>query len=388
MLAIKNGRILTIANRIIEQGTVLVESGKIVEVGSEVEISVDADIIDVEGKVVMPGLIDAHTHLGIWEEGIGESGADGNEKSAPLTPQLRAIDAVNPFDQAFEDALKAGVTTVGTGPGSSNVLNGESIALKTYGHVVDEMVVKDPVGAKAAFGENPKVVFGKQEKAPYTRMAIAALLREALLNADNYLKQEHPEYNIKHEAVAKILRKEVPLKAHAHRADDIMTALRIAKEFNLDLTIEHGTESHKIAGYLAQQGVPVVFGPTMVSRSKVELKERDFSTAKVLVEAGVKLAIMTDHPVIPIQYLSICAGLAVKAGLDWQEALRAITINPAQILGISDRVGSIESGKDADLIVLSGNPLALESRVEKVLINGSLVVDNGKTINTNKELTD
>ncbi|MCK8816137.1 amidohydrolase [Natroniella sulfidigena] len=381
MLAVKNGHVLTMTKQVIEQGTILIESGKIIEVGSEVEIPVNADIIDAEDKIVMPGLIDAHTHLGIWEEGVGKAGIDANEKSDPITPHLRAIDAVNPFDQAFSDALKAGVTTVGTGPGSSNVLNGESMALKTYGQVVDEMVVKDPVGAKAAFGENPKLVFGEQKKAPHTRMAVAALLREALLTADNYLKQEQQEYNIKHEAVAKVLRKEIPLKTHAHRADDIMTALRIAKEFDLDLTIEHGTEAHKIADYLAQQEIPVVFGPTMVSRSKVELKERDFSTAKVLVESGVKLAIMTDHPVIPIQYLSICAGLAVKAGLDRQQALEAITINPAQILGISDRVGSIEVGKDADLIILSGRPLALESNVEKVLLNGSLVVENGKIIN-------
>lgn len=373
MLAIKDAKILTISEAGDFKGNILLEAGKIKELGPEVEIPAEAEVIDANNKVVMPGLIDAHTHVGIWEEGIGKVGADGNEMSEPITPHLRAIDGINPFDRGFEDALAGGVTTVCTGPGSANVLGGESIALKTYGTRVDEMLIKDPIGAKAAFGENPKRVYGKKEKSPYTRMAIAALLREALEETKNYLKNDDVGYNIKYEALTKVIKNEIPLKAHAHRADDIMTAVRIAKEYDLDLTIEHGTEGHKVADYLAAEDIPVVFGPTMTGRSKVELRERSFSTAVKLREAGVELALMTDHPVIPINYLLLVAELAYKAGLSRDDALAAITINPAKILGVNQQVGSLEPGKDADLIILAGDPFSFNNEIEKVIIDGKIV---------------
>ncbi len=373
MIAVVNANILTISKLGNFKGDILLADGKIKEVGPDVEIPDTAEIIDASDKVVMPGLIDAHTHVGIWEEGIGDEGADANEMSDPVTPHLRAIDGINPFDMGFEDALAGGVTTICTGPGSGNVLSGESIALKTYGTIVDEMTIKDPIGAKAAFGENPKRVFSNKDKSPYTRMAIAALLREALEETKNYLKKDEVAYNIKYEALKKVVRKEIPLKAHAHRADDIITAVRIAKEYDLDLTIEHGTEGHKVADYLAAENIPVVFGPTMSGRSKVELRERSFSTAVKLREAGVELALMTDHPVVPINYLLLVAELAYKAGLSREDALAAITINPAKILGISQQVGSLEPGKDADLIILADDPFSFNNQIETVIIDGKII---------------
>ncbi len=373
MLVVSGAKILTSSAAGEFKGDILLEAGKIKELGPEIDIPDEAEVIDASDKVVMPGLIDAHTHVGIWEEGIGKVGADANELSEPITPHLRAIDGINPFDRGFEDALTGGVTTVCTGPGSANVLSGESIALKTYGKTVDEMLIKDPIGAKAAFGENPKKVYGKKEKSPYTRMAIAALLREALEETKNYLKSDEAGYNIKYEALKKVLTKKIPLKAHAHRADDIMTAVRIAKEYDLDLTIEHGTEGHKIADYLAAEDIPVVFGPTMSGRSKVELRERSFSTAVKLREAGVEIALMTDHPVIPINYLLLVAELAYKAGLSREDALAAITINPAKILGIDEQVGSLEPGKDADLIILADDPFSFNNKIETVIIDGKII---------------
>ncbi len=373
MLAIRDAKILTISEQGDFKGDILLEAGKIKELGPKLEIPAEAEVIDASNKVVMPGLIDAHTHLGIWEEGIGKVGADANEISDPITPHLRAIDGINPFDKGFEDALAGGVTTVSVGPGSANVLAGESTTLKTYGRRVDEMLIKDPIGAKAAFGENPKRVYARKEKSPYTRMAIAALLREALEETKNYLKNDDSGYNIKYEALKKVINNEIPLKAHAHRADDIMTAVRIAKEYNLDLTIEHGTEAHKVADYLAAEDIPVVFGPTMTGRSKVELRERSFSTAVKLREAGIEIALMTDHPVIPINYLLLVAELAYKAGLSREDALAAITISPAKILGIDQQVGSLKVGKDADLIILADDPFSFNNDIEKVIVDGKVV---------------
>jgi len=384
MLAIINGKVLTMAGDTYEKGTVLVENGKIKAVGDRVKVPKDAQIIDAAGKIVMPGLIDPHCHVGIFEEIYRVEGSDGNENTDPVTPHLRAIDAVHPEDEGFRDALSGGVTTVVTGPGSANVIGGEMIAMKTYGRVADKMVIKGPVGLKVAFGENPKRVYGSQNKTPMTRMATAALLRETLTKAQNYLAKKQQaerepdkvfEKDLKMETLIRVLQREIPLRAHAHRADDIMTAVRIAGEFNLRLIIEHCTEGGKIAAELAEKNIPAIVGPVATSRSKVELKDRNLETAGHLARAGVKIGIMTDHPVIPINYLSLSAALAVKAGLDEETAMRAVTSQAAEIVGISDRVGCLAPGKDADIIILSGPLFELKTRVEKVLIDGETVFE-------------
>jgi imidazolonepropionase-like amidohydrolase len=382
MKAVINGKIFTMAGEVIEKGVILVEDGKIKEVGKEITIPAGVEIIDVEGKVVFPGMIDAHTHVGIGEDGLGWEGRDYNEMTDPITPHLRAIDAINPQDEGIINACKNGITTVMTGPGSANVLGGESVAIKTYGKTVDEMIIKNPVGIKAAFGENPKRVYTEKKTSPNTRMAIAALMREALIKAQDYLlekenkasKGELFKRDLRMESLVRVLKKEIPLKAHAHRADDIMTILRIAREFDINVTLEHCTEGHKIAEEIARTGFPAIIGPTLTGKTKVELKDRTFSTPGILAAAGVKVALMSDHPVIPTENLPVYAALAVKEGMAEEEALKAITINPAEILGIADRVGSIEPGKDADLVVFSGHPLDIKSRVEMVFVYGENVL--------------
>ncbi len=386
MLFIKNGNIFTMAGDIIEGGSILIKDGKIQEVGKDLVAPLDAEIIDGDGKMVLPGFIDAHCHIGMWEEGMGFEGSDGNEWVDPITPHLRAIDAINPMDVAFEEAYMGGVTTAVTGPGSANVIGGMSVAIKTYGKRVDDMILKEPVAMKIAFGENPKRVYESQKRSPITRMATAAILRETLFKAKSYMEKKElakddpskmPEFDIKMEALTKVLKKEIPLKAHAHRADDIFTALRIAKEFDLNITLDHCTEGHLIADYLGEEGKGAIVGPTLSNRSKVELKNLTFETPKVLHEAGVKVAITTDSPVIPLHYLPICAGLAAKSGLDEMEALKAITINAAEIVGIDDRVGSIEVGKDADIVIFDGNPIKdIDCKTYATIINGEVVYKN------------
>lgn len=384
MILIKNAKIYTMVNNeVIENGSILIEDGKIKEVGKDIVAPLDAEVIDAEGRLVTPGFIDAHCHLGMWEDGIGFEGSDGNEAVDPVTPHLRAIDGINPMDVTFKEAREGGITCVATGPGSANVVGGQFVAIKTYGDRIDDMIVKEPLAMKVAFGENPKRVYDSQRKSPTTRMATAAILRETLAKAKRYVEKlekakddpsKTPEYDMKMEAMAKVIRKEIPLKAHAHRADDIFTALRIAKEFDVDITLEHCTEGHLIADHLAKEGKPAIVGPTLSDRSKYELKNLTFDTPKVLHNAGVKIAIMTDSPVIPLQYLPICAGLAVRAGLDEMEAFKAITINPAEILGIQDRVGSIEVGKDADIVIFDGNPIKdLGCKTYAVFIDGKRV---------------
>ncbi len=383
MLFIKNGYIMTMAGDVIEEGSILIKDGKIAEVGKDLVAPLDAEIIDAEGKLILPGFIDAHCHIGMWEEGMGFEGSDGNEWVDPVTPQLRAIDAINPMDEAFKEAYMGGVTTAVTGPGSANVIGGMFVALKTYGDRVDDMILREPVAMKIAFGENPKTVYESQKRSPITRMATAAILRETLFKAKAYMEKKEkgkedpekmPEYDMKMEALLKVLNKEIPLKAHAHRADDIFTALRIAKEFDLDITLDHCTEGHLIADHLAKEGKGAIVGPTLSNRSKIELKNLTFDTPRVLNEAGIKIAIMTDSPVIPLHYLPICAGLAVKSGLDEMEAFKAITINPAEIVGIDDRVGSIEVGKDADIVIFDGNPIKdIDCKTFATIINGEVV---------------
>lgn len=388
MILIKNGYIKTMAGNDIENGQILIEDGKIKAVGIDLEVPSDAEIIDAKGLLVTPGLVEGHCHIGMWEEGIGFEGEDGNEDVEPVTPQLRAIDAINPMDLAFQDALEGGVTTVVTGPGSANVIGGQFLAMKTYGNRVDKMVIKDPVAMKIAFGENPKRVYDEQHKSPVTRMAIAALLRETLFEALQYKvdleasvedPDRVPDFDIKLHSLLPVMKKEIPLKAHAHRADDIFTAIRIAKEFDLDITLDHCTEGHLIVEELVEEGKPIFVGPTFGSRAKYELKNLSFETPKALVEAGLKVAIITDAGVIPIQYLSMCAGMAVKAGLKEEDAWKSITINPAEIIGIANRVGSIEVGKDADLAIFKGNPLTdLCYETAMTILEGKIVYKNKK----------
>lgn len=373
MLAITGAKIITMAGRTIEKGTVLADKGKIIGVHEGMLIPPGAEIYDAAGLIVMPGMIDSHSHVGIVEEIYREEGDDSNEITGPVTPHLRAIDAVNPLDLGFRDALAGGITTLVTGPGSANIIGGEMVAMKTHGTIVDDMIVRFPVGLKAALGENPKRSYGRDKKTPATRMASAAIIREALIQGLEYLKKEAPERDLKMESLGRVLRGEVPLRVHAHRADDIMTALRIAAEFDINLIIEHCTEGHLIAKRLAQKKIPVVIGPLIANRAKVEMQGITLETARVLAENGVMFAIMSDHPVVPVQYLAVSAALAVKGGLSEDHALKAITINAAKILGLEKQIGSIEPGKDADIVVFDRHPLDITSRVKQVFVNGEKV---------------
>jgi imidazolonepropionase-like amidohydrolase len=384
MRAIINGKIYTMAGQILDGGTILVEAGKIKAVGADLAVPAEAEVIDAQGKYVLPGIIDAHTHIGIFEQGIGFEGADGNERTNPATPHLRALDAINPQDKAFAGARAGGVTSLAVAPGSANVIGGQVLAMKTWGQVVDDMVIQEPLGLKIAFGENPKRVYSEQKKSPSTRMAVAAILRENLVAARNYMDklekakddpEKKPDRDLKLEVLVKVLKKEIPLRAHAHRADDITTAIRIAEEFDVNICIEHCTEGHLIADFLAEKGVPAIIGPTLGSRPKVELFNTTFKTPGILHKAGVKVALTSDHPVFPVQHLPVQAALAHKAGLPEEEALKAITINAAEIMGIAHRVGSIEAGKDADIVIFNGHPFDWKTQVEKTMIDGEIVYE-------------
>lgn len=375
MLLIKNGTVLTMAGAPIENGQVLVDNGRIVSVGRNISVPENCEIIDAKGGYIMPGIIDAHCHLGMWEDGLGFEGADGNEITDPATPQLRGIDAINPMDRSFVEAYENGVTCVCTGPGSANVIGGQFATIKTKGKRIDNMILQQPAAMKVAFGENPKRCYDAKKQSPSTRMATASILREYLLKTKNYMenKEKNSSFDMKLESLIPVVKGELNVKAHAHRADDIFTAIRIAKEFGLKMTIEHCTEGHLIADELAKEGFAAIVGPTFGERSKVELKEKTFDTPGVLHRAGVKIAIMTDHPVIPVHHLPMCAALAVRAGLDKETALKAITINPAEILGISHRVGSLEAGKDADVVVFDKHPFDIQAKTTCVLIDGEVV---------------
>ena len=386
MILIKNGLVKTMAGEDIENGQVLLDGDKIAAVGKEVNAPADAQVIDAAGCIVAPGFVEGHCHIGLDEEAIGFEGDDYNEMTDPVTPQMRGIDGLNPMDEAFFDAYSHGVTTAVTGPGSANVVGGTFLAVKLCGKRVDNMVVKNPVAMKIAFGENPKRCYGgSQKKMPMTRMGTAALLRELLVKAQNYREEmdayeadpknnKKPTYDCKLHAMLPVMRKEIPLKSHAHRADDIFTSLRIAKEFDLDITLDHCTEGHLIADELEKEGKGCLVGPTFGAKSKFDLKNKCWDTPKTMVEHGLKTAIITDAPVIPLKYLPLCAGLAINAGMDEQEAWKAVTINPAVITGIADRVGSLEVGKDADVVIYKGNPLTdLQYTTKYTLINGQIV---------------
>ncbi len=381
MLLIKNGKVLTMAGITYEKGCVLVEDGKIKEIGESIVETENMEIIDAKGGWVMPGIIEAHCHIGIMEEDKGFEGNDTNEMTDPVTPQLRAIDAINPMDTAFNDAVEGGVTSVMTGPGSANVVGGQFVFMKTKGKSIDDMIVKEPAAMKIAFGENPKRVYSGKGKMPATRMATAALLRETLTKAAQYkekkekalAKGEDFTEDFRQEAWLPVLNQEIPLKAHAHRSDDILTAIRIGKEFNLHMTLDHCSEGHFIPEYVAASSYPAIIGPTLTRRSKIEVQNKTFKTPGIVHKAGTLVALTTDHPVIPVQYLSKCAGLAAKEGLGIEEGLKAITINAATICGVADRVGSLEVGKDADIAIFSGNPMEIFTDTLYTIIDGQIV---------------
>ena len=363
MLLIKNGYVKTMVGDDIAGGSVLLDdNGKIAAVGADVEAPEGCEVVDACGRLVTPGCVDAHCHIGLDNEAVGWEGRDYNEIVDPLTPQMRAIDSIYPQDEAFENAIKNGVTSACTGPGSANVVGGTFTAIKLCGNRVDKMIIKEAIAMKCAFGENPKRCYGQgMKKSPMTRMGSAALLRELLFKAKRYLQDKeegkNPAFDMKLEAMIPVMKGELPLKAHAHRADDIFTAIRIAKEFGLKLTLDHCTDGAIIADELASEGYPAFVGPSLGGKSKVELINKSFDTPKVLYDAGVPISIITDAPVIPLQYLPMCAGLATNAGLPMDEAWRAITINPANQTGIGDRVGSLEVGKDADVVIWTADPL-------------------------------
>lgn len=380
MRAITNGTIHTLAGAVHDGGTILLDGGKIVSVGERVAVPSDATVVDATGKVVMPGFVESHSHVGLWSDGVAGEGHDFNETSEPVTPHMRAIDGINPLDGAFPEVLAAGITTLMTGPGSANLFGGEWAALKPVGMIVEEMVLRAPCGLKLALGENPKRVYGAQKKSPITRMGEAALIREAFLKAQSYSAKleravngdgEAPERDLRLEPLVRALRGEEKTRIHAHAAQDIVTAVRLAREFGLDVVIEHATEGWKIADFLAREKVPVSLGPFHLGRPKIEMAPMTLESPGILARAGVTIAIHMDAT-SATSYLPVFAGLAVRAGLDEEEALRAITINAARISGIDDRVGSLEPGKDADVLVLSGHPFDWRTKVERVYINGEL----------------
>ncbi len=390
MILVQNGRILTMAGKTYEKGFVLLKDKKIIDVGSNMAIKHEEglQVIDAQGGWVMPGIIEAHCHIGISEEKVGMEGNDCNEAMQPITPYLRAIDAINPMDAAFHNAVRAGITSVMVGPGSSNVVGGQFAVMKTKGRRMDDLMVMQPAAMKVAFGENPKKNYANMNMMPSTRMSTAAMLREELTLAGQYKrakekavkKGEDFDIDFRYDCWLPVLNGDIPLKAHVHRADDILTAIRIAKEFHLRMTLDHCTEGHLIADEIRESGFPAIVGPTIASRRKPEVQYADFKTAGILHKAGVKVAITTDHPVSLIQYLPICAGLAAREGLGVEEALKAITINAAEICNVSNRIGSLETGKDADIAIFDGNPMEVFTKPLYTIIDGDIVYRHGSEV--------
>ena len=380
MLCIKNGLIHDAVNREAYKGDILVENGKISAIGRDISVTEGTEIIDAEGLWVYPGFVEAHCHLGLDNYACGFEGDDYNEMTDIICPQLHGCDGIYPQDPTLKMAAEGGVTCVATGPGSANVLGGTFVAIKTVGKRVDKMIVKDPIAMKCAFGENPKRCY--RDKSCSCRMDIASKLRETLKRARDYMERKElagediskrPVYDPKLEALIPVLKKEIPLKAHAHRADDIFSAIRVAKECDVRLTLEHVTDGSLIAEELAEENYPVAVGPTFGHATKLELINKSFETPGILAKAGCQVSIITDSPVIPQQYLALCAGFAVQSGMDEFDALKAITINPARHIGVDDRVGSLEVGKDADIVIADGSPLISTTRIIKVLIDGNII---------------
>jgi imidazolonepropionase-like amidohydrolase len=382
-LAIVGGRVIPVAGAPFEDGVVLIADGRIEAVGRDVRVPEGVERVDAAGRVVLPGLVDAHVHLGVHEEGDGWAGQDTNELTDPVTPHVRVMDAINPADLGFADAVAGGVLTVNVNPGSGNPIGGQTAAVRSAGRSVDEMVLRAPSGMKSALGENPKRVYGERKQFPSTRLGTAAAIRDALVKTANYLaKRDHEgdepaERDLRWEALGLVLTGEIPWRQHCHRADDIDTALRLAGEFGYRLVIDHGTEAVLLADRLAERGVPVLIGPLLTSRSKVELRNRSLANPGRLAAAGVEVGIITDHPVVPVHLLHVQAALAVREGLDPAAALRAVTLTPARVLGLDDRLGSLEPGKHATLCVWSGDPLDARSRVESAWIEGRQVYRTG-----------
>lgn len=383
-LLIKNGIILTMSGTVYQPGDLLIEDGKIKEIAPKISIKGDDSLTTIPASncIVMPGLIEAHCHVGITEEKKGKESDDANETSNPITPYLRGLDAINPLDSAFHDAIRGGITGIMVGPGSTNVVGGQFVFLKTAGsRCIEDLAILNPAAMKVSFGENPKTFYGDQGKMPLTRMGIAFLLREELWKARQYLKKkkkaedslEEFETDFRLEPWIPVLEKKIPLKAHVHRTDDILTAIRIAKEFDLAMTLDHCSEGHLIIEEILASGFPAIIGPDLASRNKIEVQNMGFKTAGELSKAGVMVSITTDHPVSLVQTLPICTGLAVKNGLPMEDGLRAITINAAKICRVDHRIGSLEIGKDADIAIFDGNPLEVFTNCLYTIINGKIV---------------
>ena len=378
MLLLKNATIRSMAKAGTFDGSVLIKDGKIAEVSNVISLpeSAECETIDVRHHLLMPGLIEAHCHMGITEEKKGQEGDDCNETVHPITPMLRSIDAINTMDAAFSDAVRAGITSANIGPGSSNVVGGQFAVIKTCGRRIDDLILKMPSAMKVAFGENPKVNYSGMDMSPATRMAIAGMLRNELVNARQYLcdyEKNNTPYSLHYEAWRPVFEKKIPLKAHVHRVDDIFTAIRIAKEFDLRMTLDHCSEGHLIAEELAAENYPAIVGPDFTTRNKIEVQNVAFKTAGILANAGVTVAITTDHPVSLIQSLPLCVGLSVKQGLSLEDGYRAMTINAAKICGTDDRVGTIEKGKDADIAIFDGNPMETFTKTLMTIIDGKVV---------------
>jgi imidazolonepropionase-like amidohydrolase len=382
--AIVGGRVVPVEGEPIDGGTVLLRDGKIAAVeGPGFAVPSGVAAVDATGKWVLPGFIDAHAHAGVHEEAQGWAGQDTNERTDPNCAHVRALDAINPADEGFRDAIIGGVLAVNVNPGSANPIGGQTVAIKCWGRTVDEMVLREPAGLKSALGENPKRVYGERNETPSTRLGTAAVIRGAFVAAQNYQaklaasasgdsssERTVVERDLKLEALSRVLRREIPWRQHCHRADDIATAMRMAREFGYELVIDHGTEAYLLADQIAAASIPVIIGPLFTSRSKVELRNRSLANPGRLAAAGVTIAITTDHPVVPINFLIHQVTLAVKEGLDPVTALRAVTINPARIIGVADRIGSLTVGKDADVVIWSGDPLDVMSRAERAFTNG------------------
>ena len=380
MLCVKNGTIHDAIHPEPRRADILVEGGKITRIAPDLPVPDGCRVIDAAGKQVYPGFVDAHTHLGLDVSGRGEEGVDYSEFTDILSPQLRAIDAIEPMDPAFREAALAGVTAVCTGPGSCNVLGGQFAVIKTVGRRVEDMVVRPCAAMKCAFGENPKRRYKNVNNS--SRMSTAAKLRDALFRAREYQARleaagddllRRPAFDMKLEALLPVLRREIPLKAHAHQANDCFTALRVAREFGVDITLEHVTEGHLVADLLAEADVPLAVGPSLTHASKIELRNKTFETPGILAKAGCRVSIITDAPVIPESYLPLCAALAIKSGMDPFAALQAITINPARHVGAADRLGSLEEGKDADVVIMDGSCFDVAANVTAVLIDGKII---------------
>lgn len=392
MLLIKNGIIYTMDGPPLRGGSILIKNHRIEKIfqkNEPVPETEESKVIDAKDCWVLPGFIDAHSHVGITEDSVGEAGDDTNEFCDPITPSLNAIDGINPMDPAFQDAVKAGITSVMTGPGSSNVVGGSFACIKTSGRVVDEMIVKSPAAMKIAFGENPKYNYRKKDKSPVTRMAIAAMLRREILKAEHYRRvrslsqTEHNrnfEVNLHYESWIPVLEGKIPLKAHVHRADDILTAIRISKEFGLRMTLDHCSEGHLIAKSLKASGHPVIMGPGLQGRVKSETKELCLQAPAILEQQGVKVALMTDHPVSPVYMLPIYAGISVREGLSLLGGLKAITVHAAEACGVADRIGQIREGMDADIAIFDGNPLETFTQTLYTIINGKIVYLRGSNL--------